>query len=583
MNTLPKTINGATLPDNEVWFNPQNLKAEDFGPDHRPMTKTEWERTENGVPCSFYSQRFGCFVDSLYYAGSQVTYRLPSSTPFLRPEKEWTPKFSVGDWVTHEFFPEGRDIVSIEQGKWCRVSNTAPGVTFHEDSLTLTTRPILKVEKPEPGTVAFATHLYQQMIGTPTKPETTTVVHGYNGDPLPEPFAAEKAAFARGETIQYANFNSGGQQGQWHDFDGNGDIDENGGYRTWRVKPKTEPEPPPAVTDAILDKCIEIIASEQGEGDCVARALSYAFSQVLPGLEEKLRLTLEDRDNFGSSFIDAVKQRDHAMAELQKARAELGGVQTLLAERTRVYEYQKTQLNEKDDVIAQLRTEVASMEAEMVKCLAIINAVSPVKEGGSLSATIADLTLRLEMQSQSYGVKAHCLKEVLIARDTHKARADKAEAERDDARLQINTACAKLVVMAAELEFVTDGRLETSIRHVEELIRRLRAELAALQWTPLSVRKPTAEDADENGQVEFLQQTGKTRRLEPVKWSAPGFTNPTLGLTTWTHWRRTNLPVEKVDEFEEWFHGRLGDVNSHKSDFKSAMRAAWNKAREAKP
>ena len=63
----------------------------------------------------------------------------------------WQPKFKVGDWVKHEFFLEGRQIVEIKDRLWYRIADTAPGVTFREDALTWTLGPSINGHTLAPG------------------------------------------------------------------------------------------------------------------------------------------------------------------------------------------------------------------------------------------------------------------------------------------------------------------------------------------------------------------------------------------------------------------------------------------------
>ena len=366
-------------------------------------------------------------------------------------------------------------------------------------------------------------------------------------------------------------------------------------------------------------------ALPKGSGDVayasLKAAISHAFSQVLPGLESKLTKYAEELQQVadalqmpfapGGRIVERVSELQktnawlvdreskmmaelsHAtggndfaecMASIQKANEGLdrwihAAENSPTAEELRDLYISKIQTLRpleameivRDNILSWAYPKIADLTRRLEEAEKVISkSIEMVNIPGTTAATLDNAINAKIMERDGWHM------ERIEESDAHKARADKAEAERDDARLQINTACAKLVVMSAELEFATDGRLETSIRHVEELIKSLRAERDSLQWTPLSVRKPTAEDADERGAVEVLHPD---RTIDAIQWHSVA-----LPVGGFTHWRRTNLPVEKVeqaDEFQEWFCKMYGYPTN--PSFFNSMRAAWNKARDVKP
>lgn len=333
----------------------------------------------------------------------------------------------------------------------------------------------------------------------------------------------------------------------------------------------TPPESNPAVTDELVRTSVIEFFKNGGEKLttshlAIRNVLSHAFSQVLPGIQ----------------------------SELQKVRAE-----------------------------------IASMEAEMVKCLAIVNAASPVKGGDSLSAAIADLTTKLayaedaaskgdlarqnagameiqiaELQSWKSEAEGELVKngmtmadltrrleeekkrtaslevvradlcrnlvkagatgttagelvlDIICDRDAHKARADKAEGELATKKTELENAWAKQESTIKEWNREIDYR-----RSVCEERDQAHRELDSLQWVSLDVRKPTAEDADEFGDVDWYTIEGKP-----------------------THWRRTNRPRDpKVEPTErEVFNKWCEDTGVLRNVAKIYARSLFDKAREGK-
>lgn len=698
MNELPRTINGATLPDNEVWWNPQNLDLERFGPDHRPMTVTEFNRTEKGVPCSFWYDEITQWREGLLFAKvDHITYRIPSNTPFLMPEKAWEPKFQVGDWVKFGCY-EPSQIVRIQDRRY-EMANHHGG--WAESDLTWTLGPSINGHTLQPGQRWHAEADWTQKD-------------------LPSPYrpAIVGERFDKDGEAEYLI------ESEWVKQDGHFLVDRlTGMIRTTRPLPKVEKVEPtahPAVTEEMVAEFARYVLSQpptDGDLTDIRLALSHAFSQVLTPLEERLdeqkewtdsykkRLSLASETLRKLGYSESIKGglwiEPDTLSELQKARAEIADLTRRLEECWVLVDPDKDEQDGTEEVFEDGAWATLLAPIWNFRHLPIRRkAARLVKFGEQLPENReALLTRRIE---ELEGHLANTTRASLLAdRDAHKARADIAEQEKDDLRHRnerlssahkqeieranlekaradkaeavaanykaiaairqhaITTASQQLAQSAADNEtyqqaangwlekfqqvtsenaelrqqlaekeasciqwhqsyedmkksFVSardqgNERLSTIAelrkqlvnkdkelqdtkrrcsqvyeewqsagRHYDAHLAAFRAEIASLQWVSLAERKPTAEDADGNDIVEVLHPDGG---VDTTVWRLAARSD-----CGYTHWRRTNLPVEKVeqaDEFQEWFCKMYGYPTD--ATFFQAMRSAWNKAREGKP
>lgn len=571
MNELPRTINGATLPEGEEWWNKDNLTVEDFGLDHRPMTKTEWERTEPLLPSYFWNSHLKQWQKCRFSQCVGITYRLPSSTPFLMTEKEWTPKFSIGDWVMCREGQGKPFQIGEYKGKGI-ILDSPLSKLFSEKELTWTLGPSINGHTLQPGQRWQPDSFTKEMLPNPYRPLLSDEGHEVGDE-------------------------------WWDEEDCKWDVCDSkclthsslygAPYRTTRPLPKVEkpqPESHPAVTEEMVAEFARYILSQpptDGDLTDIKLALSHAFSQVLPGLQSELQKARAEVADLTRRLEQSKLEEELAWQERcdHKARADKAEASLKAAGYTdRGGECWVPPLGPNPSPLLQtideLRQQLATKE-ELIHKLCV--------ESESLRAELA--TLREHNITYQQAANGWLEKFQQVSRENVELRRQLAEKEkeRDSWEKSADRMQEALRECRAELKAVKDDYFmvataaqgHTALECVDN-IKSLRAERDALQWTPLSVRKPTAEDADENGEVLAISEHGVSGEQLEAVISAGSF---------FTHWRRTNLPVEKVEtsgreEFERDAKATVPRLLALlQPDEKDALFSWWNsnKAREVKP
>lgn len=146
-----KPLTFPSPPEGEAWQNPDNLTAEQVGEGYRLLLQSEVHVDhEDFSILSGWSKKRGRWMDKLWGASGNVTYRVSSSTPFHwdSPKKE--------PWSLGRNLPGFRPLRDGEEwgtpDKW------------NQDNLKEGWRPLLKNEKAVKGIDVFVFNGYEYLV-----------------------------------------------------------------------------------------------------------------------------------------------------------------------------------------------------------------------------------------------------------------------------------------------------------------------------------------------------------------------------------------------------------------------------------
>lgn len=244
--------------------------------------------------------------------------------------------------------------------------------------------------------------------------------------PLPavEKWEKEKAAHKAGKRIQYANFNSDGQRGQWHDYVKGVEPDwRTDGYITYRIHPEDDtPTTQPTARSAgdasrmsgeAFEKYWEgssMSFNKLSTGEYLSRLTQQnwtiwqdCWKQAQAAMENQMSRHLE---RVGMSPENAGKLVHAVSDAIAKIAAPLQSLQEQLAEARETIEAQGATIKQMDGLNATLSREKLGLKADIAELLQACGNEESVN--GALAFLAAESQLRAQIEQRLRDDLAEC-------------------------------------------------------------------------------------------------------------------------------------------------------------------------------